>query len=224
VSLETSNLVHWLIVPHCRWKIFPERDVVKVRWPILELCTLCKVSATANARDFKFCTRVGNAKSSLNGRGRSGSSEQFLHCGLRKFHHNKSSVYRWYPQHVHGRFVYDTYKTMKTTRLRHGWVHMFITHRLTLTLQLYNFDLFRTCRTSSSCTVAWQLARFQLTRCIARSLGDSWASCEFCSYRPPGWSASLYPVVFENLMTCLITMPNFKKMSQSAQFWQVPPQ
>ena len=36
---------------------------------------------------------------------------------------------------------------------------------------------FRTCRTSSFCTVAWQLARFQLTRRIARSLGDSWASC-----------------------------------------------
>ena len=36
---------------------------------------------------------------------------------------------------------------------------------------------FRTCRTSSFCTVAWQLARFQLTRRIARSLGDSWVSC-----------------------------------------------
>jgi len=57
---------------------------------------------------------------------------------------------------------------------------MFITHRPTLTLQLHNFDLFRTCRTSSFCTVAWQLARFQLTRCIARSLGDGWASC-LCS-------------------------------------------
>ena len=42
-----------------------------------------------------------------------------------------------------------------------------------LTLQLHNFDLFRTCRTSSFCTVAWQLARFQLTRLIARSLSDS---------------------------------------------------
>jgi len=30
---------------------------------------------------------------------------------------------------------------------------------------------------TSQCTVAWQLARFQLTRRIARSLGDSWASC-----------------------------------------------
>ena len=33
--------------------------------------------------------------------------------------------------------------------------------------------LVRTCRISSFCTVAWQLARFQLTRRIARSLGDS---------------------------------------------------
>ena len=60
-----------------------------------------------------------------------------------------------------------------------GWVYMFITHCPTLTLQRHNFDLFRTCRTSSFCTVAWQLARFQLTRRIARSLGDRWASCCF---------------------------------------------
>ena len=46
----------------------------------------------------------------------SGSSEQFLHCGLRKFHHSKSSVYRWYTQLDRRRFVYDTYKTMKATR------------------------------------------------------------------------------------------------------------
>jgi len=44
---------------------------------------------------------------------------------------------------------------------------------------LHNFDLFRACRTSSFCTVAWQLARFQLTRRIARSLGDSFVL--FCS-------------------------------------------
>jgi len=39
---------------------------------------------------------------------------------------------------------------------------------------------FRTCRTSSFCSAAWQLPRFQLTRRIARSLSDSWASstCE----------------------------------------------
>jgi len=78
----------------------------------------------------------------------SGSCEQFLHCGLRKFRHSKSSVDRWYTQLDRRRFVYDTYKTMKATRTRHGWVHMFTTHRPNLTIQLYNFDFFRTCRTA----------------------------------------------------------------------------
>ena len=42
--------------------------------------------------------------------------------------------------------------------MRHGWVHMFITHRPTLTLQLHNFDLFRTCRTRVSALLRgyWQ--------------------------------------------------------------------
>ena len=52
-----------------------------------------------------------------------------------------------------------------------------ITHCLRLNLQLHTIDLVRTCRISSFCNVAWQLARFHLTRRIARSLGDSWASC-----------------------------------------------
>ena len=69
-------------------------------------------------------------------------------------------------------FIYDTYRTVEATRSRHGWVHMFNTHRPSVILQLRNFDFFRICRTSSFCTVAWQLARFQLTRRIARSLGD----------------------------------------------------
>jgi len=92
----------------------------------------------------------------LSGRGQGHASNwQFLQCGLRKFRHSKSSVYRWYPQLAHGQFVYDTYRTMEVTRSRHGWVHMFITHCLTVTLQLHNFDLFRTCRTSSFCTVVF---------------------------------------------------------------------
>jgi len=107
----------------------------------------------------------------------SGTREQFVNCGLREFRHSKSSVYRWYPQLVRGRFVYTPIRQWKATRSRHGWVHMFITHCLQLNLQLQNIDLVRTCRTSSFYTVAWQLARFQLTRRIARSLGDSWASC-----------------------------------------------
>ena len=115
----------------------------------------------------------------------SGSREQFLHRGLEKFRHTESSVYSWYTQLDCRRFVCDTYKTMKATRSHHGWVHMFITHRPTLTLQLRNFDLFRACCTSSFCTVAWQLARFQLIRRIARSLGDSGASyLTDCSHSP----------------------------------------
>jgi len=54
----------------------------------------------------------------------------------------------WYTQLDRRRFVYDTYKTMKATRTRHGRVHMFTTHRPALNLQLHNFDLFRTCRTA----------------------------------------------------------------------------
>ena len=52
-----------------------------------------------------------------------------------------------------------------------------MTHCLRLNLQLHTISLVRTCRISSFCTVAWQLARLLLTRRIARSLGNSWASC-----------------------------------------------
>ena len=112
---------------------------------------------------------------SLSGRGQGHVSNFYIVDW--KFRHSKSSVYRWYPQLVRGRFVYDTYRTIKATRSCHGWVHMFIAHCPTVTLQVHNIDLVRTCLTSSFCTVAWQLARFQLTRRIARSLGDNWASC-----------------------------------------------
>ena len=54
---------------------------------------------------------------------------------------------------------------------------LFMTHCLWLNLQLYTISLVRTCRISSFCTVAWQLARLLLTKCITQSLGDSWASC-----------------------------------------------
>ena len=39
------------------WKIFPERGTVRVRWHLVEFYTPCNISAMANARDFKFCTR-----------------------------------------------------------------------------------------------------------------------------------------------------------------------
>jgi len=115
----------------------------------------------------------------------SGSREQFLHCGLRKFRQSKSSVYRWYTQLDRRRFVYDTWDN--GSRLGRVMVEctLSITHCLRLNLQLHTIDFLsglRTSRISSFCTVAWQLARFQLTRCIAWSLGDSWASRVFIMY------------------------------------------
>jgi len=65
--------------------IFPERGVVRVRWPVLEFHTPCKISATANARDFTFCTRVANrsvslvvSQCSLSGRGRGHVSNFYI--------------------------------------------------------------------------------------------------------------------------------------------------
>ena len=104
------------------------------------------------------------------------SREQFVHCGLRKFRHSKSWVYRWYTQLVCGRFVYDTWDNGSQLDRVMVECTLSITHCLRLNLQLHTIDLVRTC-IRSFCTVAWQLARFQLTRRIARSLGDSWASC-----------------------------------------------
>jgi len=75
------------------------------------------------------------------------------------------------------RFVYDTWDN--GSRLRRVMVEctLFMTHCLRLNLQLHTISLVRTCRISSFCTVAWQLARLLLTRHIARSLCYSWASC-----------------------------------------------
>jgi len=122
----------------------------------------------------------------------SGSCEQFLHCGLTQFRHSKSSVYRWYTQLDRRRFVYDTLDN--GSRLGRVMVEctLSITHCLRLNLQLHTIDLVRTSRISSFCTIAWQLARFQLTQRIARSLGDSWASCiQRCALSVMNWGRSL---------------------------------
>ena len=75
------------------------------------------------------------------------------------------------------RFLYDTWDN--GSRLDRVMVEctLCITHCLRLNLQLHTIDLVRTCRISSFWTVARHLARFQLTRRIARPLGDSWGSC-----------------------------------------------
>ena len=111
-------------------------------------------------RDFIFGTLTYHSTShpaeekSLKGAW-SGSPEQFLHCGLRKFRHSKSSVYRWYTQLDRRRFVYDTWDN--GSRLGRVMVEctLSIMHCLRLNLQLHTIDLFRACRISSFCTLAF---------------------------------------------------------------------
>ena len=88
----------------------------------------------------------------------SGSREQFLHCGLRKFRHSKSSVDSWYTQFDRRRFVYDTCDNGSWLDRVMVECTLSITHCLRLNLQLHTIDLVRTCRISSFCTVAsqWQ--------------------------------------------------------------------
>jgi len=91
--------------------------------------------------------RLVMSECSLSGRGQ-GHVSNFCIVDLENFVTAILSVDRWYTQLDRHRFVYDTYNTMKATRTRHGWVHMFTTRLSTLTLQLHNFQLFRTCSTA----------------------------------------------------------------------------
>ena len=116
---------------------------------------------------------------SLSGHGQ-GHMSNFYIVDLENF----ATASRQYTGDIHNSTVVGLFMTPIRQWRRLGWVHMFITHRPTLTLQLHNFHLFRICRTSSFCTAAWQLVRFQLTRRIARSLGDSWATCEKTNKSP----------------------------------------
>ena len=112
------------------------------------------------------------------------------------------------------RFVYDTWDN--GSRLDRVMVEctLSITHCLRLNLQLHAIDLVRTCRISSFCTVAWQLARFQLTRRIARSLGDSWASCYLVVWAFVQWAIVLWAYV----RTPLSTVPS-TRWKQAQKMW-----
>jgi len=147
-----SELAATAQCPACRYNYIHSHKAQRLHWASL---LSCRLHSTAAWAAFSHRTRVSDKVRGL--------------CQICLVGSGRARVVEF--------SYYESCKTMETTRSRHGWVHMFITHRPTVTLQLHNFDLFRTCRTSSFCTVAWQLARFQLTQRIARSLGDSWASC-----------------------------------------------
>ena len=126
----------------------------------------------------------------LSGRGK-GYVSNFYIVDLENF----ATPSRRYTGDIHNSTVCDTWDN--GSRLGRVMVEctLSITHFLRLNLQLHTIDLVRTCRISSFCTLAWQLARFQLTRRIARSLGDSWASCfSYSSIRE--WHAYLNIFLF----------------------------
>jgi len=107
---------------------------------------------------------------SLSGRGQ-GHVSNFYIVDLENF----STASRPYTGDIHNSTVvglFDTSEIMKATGRVMVECTLCITHCLRLNLQLHTIDLDRTCRISSFCTVAWQLARFQLTLRITRSLGD----------------------------------------------------
>ena len=129
---------------------------------------------------------------SLSGRGQ-GHVSNFYTVDLENF----ATASRRYTGDIHKSSVVGLFMTHLRQWKRLGRIMVEctlpITHCLRLNLQLHTIDLVRTCRVSSFCSVAWQLARFQLTRRIARSLGDSWASCTFLVPAHPdsAWKGTL---------------------------------
>jgi len=106
-----------------------------------------------------------------------------LNSGLRKFRHGISIVETCYQLSTRKVDAHSVINWAVVGQLTPTLDHYSLSHRSSSAV--YSTILphgtvlatantwFRTCRTSSFCTVAWQLARFQLTRRIARSLGDS---------------------------------------------------
>jgi len=85
---------------------------------------------------------------SLSGRGQ-GHVSNFYIVGLENF----AIASRWYTGDIYNSTVVGLFMTRirqwkRLTRVTVECVHMFTTHRPTLTLQFHNFDLFRTCRTA----------------------------------------------------------------------------
>jgi len=129
-------------------------------WPVLKFYTPCNSSRTAEARDFKFCIRVGLVMTDcpLSGRGQGQVSNFYIV----DFRHSKLLVYRCY---------------QRTRRRSACGLHLRRSSSSWLNAQVY-YALFWACRTSCTYTDMQQLARIRLTRRVARSVSDSRASCE----------------------------------------------
>ena len=178
VNLKTSNLAHWLIIAcptlpmkNLHWKGRGQGQVTPCR--IFAPHVISPQRLTLETWNFVHGSAMRWVlwwvSVSLSGRGQ-GHVSNFYIVDLENF----ATASRRYTGNIHNTSVVVLFMTpmRQWKRLCHVMVECtcFFTHRPTLTLQLHNFDFFGTCRTSSFCTVARQLARFQLTRRIARSL------------------------------------------------------
>ena len=138
---------------------------------------------------------LSTSECSLSGRGQRHVSNFYI-VDLENF----ATASRQYTGDIHNsqfdrrRFVYDTWDNGSRLGLVMVKCTLFMTHCFGLNLQLHTISLVRTCRVSSFCTVTWQLARLLLTRRIARSLGDSWASCCFLRRQ---WTLNDMTLIFE---------------------------
>jgi len=64
VTGEPRDFIFDTLTYHSKSHPADEKSSLKgAWWPVLEFYTPYKISSTANARGFKFCTRVGHAKS-----------------------------------------------------------------------------------------------------------------------------------------------------------------
>ena len=101
---------------------------------------------------------------------------------------------------------------------------LFMTHCLRLNLQPHTISLVRTCRISSFCTVAWQLARLLLTRRIAQSLGDSWASCLNNTINPRNLTQSIISCYTHKVKKAIVSLhPTYRllcpELEPCLHFW-----
>ena len=110
------------------WKRRSQGQVTRFR-----ILRPCNISATANAfvhGSAMLSLSLVKRECSLGGHGQ-GHVSNFFIVDLE----NLATATRRYTGDIHNsvrsRFVYDTYRTMEATRSRHGWAHMFITHRPT---------------------------------------------------------------------------------------------
>ena len=132
---------------------------------------------------------------SLTGRGQ-GHLSNFYIVDLENF----ATASRQYTGDIHNSTVVGLFMTplRQRKRMHHGWVHMFITHRPTLTLQLHNFDLFRTCRTRVSALLRgnWQDFNWHEALCGSSAIAELLVFIKNNIHCLLSWSLSLVGMYF----------------------------